>query len=588
MQKKLRELKTLFFLSVLIIFSSFTKVYADGLVNFVPLENQEVIKKISYNHSISLWHYSGGYWSDGNVTIPDNIEFLNPNKLDSVITQKIDIKIPLSDEVKQLIASGQRIDISCSTYKSNMDINRMFYTDGSKEMPTFTLKNGELIFTAYPRFNFSKDITYKNLIPRMINTIPIADSDYGTNTYAIWTRSSQELGRNYGFFNLNNLNEIKDGQIHPSQILNANGELEENLQLKIEDMNYNTTTQNSTGKTIGYGTFKTAGAVGIYFEYPMEITFYKSVEVKNDVEVTNITPNQFNAGQNSLVNVTIKNSGEKEITTSLNFFIKNIIDKTEMITLKPGESKDVPFTFIAPASGPISMIGHANKEKSFDETNFDNNRLEVIAQIENQPKYDESKNCSNILKWNEIDSHIVYYTKPDGSRGSYICTHLFTYETKLTTTHNIDSKVLKSGYGFAVTLNNSISTRLVFNAGCSSWGAGRANTKIPVPPTKAEVRLPWKVTNTLGTQSYTVYLNKITQKNTTSGFEPLPNPISEVRAKKIYTDVAMKGTKTAPAIHNFTIYISGGGVNGVEFCNTINESITINGNMYEDDYTGGN
>ena len=58
-------------------------------------------------------------------------------------------------------------------------------------------------------------------------------------------------------------------------------------------------------------------------------------------------------------------------------------------------------------------------------------------------------------------------------------------------------------------------------------------------------------------------------------------------AKKIYTPVELAGTKTAPKVHYFDIYISGGGVNGVEFCKTIRVSITINGDMYQDDITGG-
>ena len=166
--------------------------------------------------------------------------------------------------------------------------------------------------------------------------------------------------------------------------------------------------------------------------------------------------------------------------------------------------------------------------------------------------------------------------------------HTFTYETKLTTSHNISPQTFKSGYGFAATLSNSISTRQTGNQGCGSWGNSRANTKIPSPPGKAQVKLGWTVTNRLGTQSSTVDLNLLSRTATQSKFEPRPNPISEINSKLIFTDVALAGTKQNPKEHQFIISIVGGGVNGVPFCKEITDKITINGNMYEDDATGAN
>jgi len=100
------------------------------------------------------------------------------------------------------------------------------------------------------------------------------------------------------------------------------------------------------------------------------------------------------------------------------------------------------------------------------------------------------------------------------------------------------------------------------------------------------VRLDYNVTNKLGTQPFTVQMLRSSLGSTTSAFEPKANPISEIRAQKIYTAVGLSGTANSPARHYFDIYVSGGGVNGVEFCKVIHDYITINGDMYSDDFSG--
>lgn len=62
-------------------------------------------------------------------------------------------------------------------------------------------------------------------------------------------------------------------------------------------------------------------------------------------------------------------------------------------------------------------------------------------------------------------------------------------------------------------------------------------------------------------------------------------PYQKQAARKIYTDVALAGTKEEPASHSFDIYISGGGVGNIEFCKKLSKTITINGDMYEDDFS---
>jgi hypothetical protein len=136
-----------------------------------------------------------------------------------------------------------------------------------------------------------------------------------------------------------------------------------------------------------------------------------------------------------------------------------------------------------------------------------------------------------------------------------------------------------------------IDTELVDNFGCGDWGNERSPDKTPQPPTKTNVKNPWKVVmkmenRSTQTQPYTVPLEKVSSNVTESVFQPAPNNVSELKNKKIYTPVEFESSYSAPKSHAFDIEISGGGVSEVaEFCKTIHERITINGSMYEDDIT---
>ena len=199
---------------------------------------------------------------------------------------------------------------------------------------------------------------------------------------------------------------------------------------------------------------------------------------------------------------------------------------------------------------------------------------------------ENSTSCDSSIRWTETDSHTI--KKPCSRHGyhTYTCNHSFIYETAMTTTHSVSPKTLKSGYGFSVDVSASISTTLVSNTGgCSNWGFGRTPDKTPQAPTKAEVRTGYTVTNILGTQGNVVALEKVSSNATNSAFVTAANPISVNSSKTIFTDVALPGTAESPALHSFEIYVYGGGVNGIEFCKSIPETITINGSMYDDDGT---
>lgn len=192
--------------------------------------------------------------------------------------------------------------------------------------------------------------------------------------------------------------------------------------------------------------------------------------------------------------------------------------------------------------------------------------------------------CNGIIEWTETDSHQVFvgYSKT-GKKQYKTCNHTFKYKAVLGATAQISPTTLKSGYGFGVDVSCNLNTTLVSNTGgCRSWGNSRSPSAKVKNPTTATVFVPWDMTNRLGSQGRSISM----VSNGTLKFTLPASRVSEIGAKKIYTPVELAGTKENPQSHSFEIYIGGGGVGNVEFCQKLNGTITINGDMYEDDFSG--
>lgn len=192
--------------------------------------------------------------------------------------------------------------------------------------------------------------------------------------------------------------------------------------------------------------------------------------------------------------------------------------------------------------------------------------------------------CIGEIEWTETDSHKVQVGSYSNGRKKYrICTHTFKYKAVLEADALIEPDKFKSGYGFEVKVRCSLTSNLVSNTGgCSSWGRNRRALSEVKNPTKATVYIPWNMTNKLGDQT-----TAITMEETGSLNFVLPKSnVSHTGERKIYTPVELAGTEENPVSHPFEIYINGGGVGEIEFCKKINRNITIDGVMYDDDFSG--
>jgi hypothetical protein len=218
---------------------------------------------------------------------------------------------------------------------------------------------------------------------------------------------------------------------------------------------------------------------------------------------------------------------------------------------------------------------------------------EETAPVEDTPPPvlipDTTGSCKGTIQWSETKSH-TYTTGSGEHKVTHTCNHRYYYEAKLTSTGTLtadkpngNSTTFKSGYGFKVTMNNTVSVKQINDNGSCGSHKTKSNSKTVTPPSAAEVRTNWTVINK---EKKTKQNTVIKLSSSGSGsFVTAANPVSNYNKALIYTDVSLAGTRQKPVKHNISVYAYGGGVNGVQFCNTLNLSFTINGNMYEDDST---
>ncbi len=189
---------------------------------------------------------------------------------------------------------------------------------------------------------------------------------------------------------------------------------------------------------------------------------------------------------------------------------------------------------------------------------------------------------TSTITWQEQISH--RYTRNDYT---YTCYHTYTYRAKL----NIDDVelsplIIKSGYGLDADLKVSVSWQQIdaekSTDECPSSLGIRACENRPTPPTKVTARLGWtsKTFDGQFIQGSMVNMNRVSRTNTTASFSAPHNDV--VGENKLYTDLWLSGTKEQPRRHKIAFDIYGGGVDGTEWCTTVEKVFTVNGDMYED------
>lgn len=254
-------------------------------------------------------------------------------------------------------------------------------------------------------------------------------------------------------------------------------------------------------------------------------------------------------------------------------------------TWEPRKILVVDFVLNNPDPGPGPDDGDIHDGNGGDEPGNGNSNIDTDPLPPDPPPHVSGK-CDGVITWQESASHqVVSGRYPNGAPIYKNCNHKFTYEADLGADVRLDPTVFKSGYGFSVDVTTDLKVRLKSQTGCGKWNRNRSPEKSVSLPTKALAYVPYTVTNRLGTQNSTIELEFVSSRGSSVTFQTPVNPISETGARRIYTDVTLPGTQEAPVKHNVDIYISGGGIDGIEFCLHLTKSYTINGDMYQDDFS---
>jgi hypothetical protein len=328
------------------------------VTNAVP-EGVTVLAMVPQYQGIEFWHYSGGYWratvgkntvqfSDGEVEKVDG-------DLASLVGQAVEFEIPLPEELKDKRVGVAIMPSSDSIFEG---------------IPQYQLSGDSVQVKLTPQFHFAASEKYIDHVEGLKTFIPLIDPAYGRNVYAIY-QNGKHVGSGRGYYNPTIGDAMNDGAIHPSQIADASGKLKPGFTVEVTDSAGNKVSMPSDNLTVGAGTFASAGAVGLHFDYNMKVFFYElpeeidlSVTIESGPTVPPETPYQLTTHA--------KNDSEKTMDSTVRLTVDGK-EYTMPVTLGPGESKPVVFSLRSGQPGIYPVTAKIDPDDIVIEPDEENN-----------------------------------------------------------------------------------------------------------------------------------------------------------------------------------------------------------------------
>lgn len=226
--------------------------------------------------TLDMWHWSAGYWEVGNagsnkIRITDN-EFVNDRTGQISPTETGTFSFSLPESVKHKLSEGKKI-IARINATGVHDFNDLINPSG---MNSSVLGN-QLIITLKPRFNVipSGELSFERNYSINVTHIPFIDPKYGCHLYSMVGDGLYEA-QAYGWLDRGNKFSTSppNRQITPAMVANAAGALKPGYSIRTSQGDF----QSGSLNVGGPGVFKTGGAVGLHFEFPLSVTFYAEDE----------------------------------------------------------------------------------------------------------------------------------------------------------------------------------------------------------------------------------------------------------------------------------------------------------------------
>jgi len=318
-----------------------------------------------------------------------------------------------------------------------------------------------------------------------------------------------------------------------------------------------------------------------------------------DLEVTRITHGSFFRGQYGIVNVHVKNNSNKTISSPAVPVRLQIagtaVQMTESINLAPNKTTTVSFRLSVPDElMSFNIIGEVNHTRVYTEINYANNSKQVTASVinpslvagctTNSTTWTEYRGVSQFTSGTIVDrhyedqfSHYEYYqeqigTEPDGtpiyreySDAIYVTVlvgYTVRFNAQLNASINISPGTIKAGYGIAATATTSVNT----NYDKPYKLTNAQNIYISFPDKSTAVMLvPQGNTSSLGALTWILPSNSQSVLAERKHYIPVDWPDGVYKVKLSIQDAITPKDS---------------------LCRTIEETINIHGQMYEDDHTG--
>ena len=341
----------------------------------IPFEDYEYVGGATGDYNTDYWHYSGGYWVDGarkeTRILDSQPEFWsNPEMYADRLGMQINTSVALPESVKMLLSAGEEITVSVTPENLdafNLDFEPIYWFDLEK-----------LYIKALPQFVIDWSAQYDRFVNDLDEFIPIVLDGYGWNVYAVYL-GNEKLGELESSF-------VPDPErIEFTDILDKQGHLKPGKTFHIRNRETGiVTTARSEDITIGDGTFNSAGAVGMWFNYPYGVRFYKKAKKPVDFQVLTHAPRRVPVGKPVKSSLQITNNSQvafSDDTVPLEIIV-NGQSTVYAISLGAGEEKTVTFDWVAPTrSGPVQITAAINKDKTIKETDYTNNIRQFTVDV---------------------------------------------------------------------------------------------------------------------------------------------------------------------------------------------------------------
>ena len=253
---------------------------------------QEIASFMHYE-VIQAWHHSGDRWSNEKLGI-----MVNDSQLGGDLRNLQKYLIPetgypfefnLPYEVIKAIGEGKKVVVKAESAHPGINIGQfMNYIDEPEKYPA-TVSGNKMKIMMHPYFNYERDpIIGTNLLGHLqagfeidLN-IPFVKQMYGMNTYSVFGNGLYEKPMASTF--TSGINNDR-GELHFSRINPKTGAIYPGYSLKITDTGQMVS---SSGLRVGQseGVFRSSGAFGLSFHYPINFRFYVEGEGKSDMILT--------------------------------------------------------------------------------------------------------------------------------------------------------------------------------------------------------------------------------------------------------------------------------------------------------------